>query len=165
MKHDRASIQRCFSDRGLRLTRQRYAIFQALATTRRHPTADELYRDVSTHTPVLSLATVYNTLEAFCRVGLAQKIASGNGATRYDANCENHLHLRSQKTGEVSDAPDHLSDLVIHRLPRKALQEVERQLGFKIRQIQVELVGEFNGRTHKMSLEQAFTDRDRAPTP
>ncbi len=145
MNEDRIAIQRCFSDRGLRLTKQRLAIYRALAATKRHPTADELHRQVCANEAGLSLATVYNTLEAFCRVGLAQKIATGHGATRYDADCDNHLHLRCQTNGDVKDAPDELSRMVMDRLPRKALRLVERELGFRIRQVQIELVGEFVG--------------------
>lgn len=143
MENERDDIQRCFNDHGLRLTRQREAIYRALAATKSHPTADDLHQAVRERERGLSLATVYNTLEAFCRVGMAQKIATGQGATRYDADCDNHLHLRSQSSGDVKDAPDEVSKLILDRLPRKALREVERKLGFQIRQVQIELVGEY----------------------
>ncbi|NJL31929.1 MAG: transcriptional repressor [Phycisphaerales bacterium] len=63
-----------FADSGLRCTRQRRALFDALMATKSHPTADMLYRQVISDCPGMSLATVYNTLEAFVKAGLVLKI-------------------------------------------------------------------------------------------
>ena len=46
----------------------------------------------------LSLATIYNTLEAFCQAGLAQRLPTPNGCCRYDATLENHLHVRYRES-------------------------------------------------------------------
>lgn len=140
-----------FAARGLRCTRQRRAIYDALAASREHPTADELFRMVcprgncSDSGDGLSLATVYNTLEAFCQAGLAHKLpgAGENGSARYDAVRGNHLHLRCQDSGALADVPDELSAKILDRLPADLLAELERHLGFKIDQVQVELVGKF----------------------
>ncbi|MCC7205281.1 MAG: transcriptional repressor [Phycisphaeraceae bacterium] len=140
-----------FTRHGLRHTRQRQAIYEALAATKEHPTADELFRMVSPRTPGLSLATVYNTLEAFCEVGLAMRIAStsngkrGTGSARYDATVDNHLHLRCQQTGAVIDVPDELSQRLLDRIPSELLAELEAKLGFKVEQVQIEFVGCFDG--------------------
>ena len=138
-------IQDLFTHAGLRCTRQRAALYRALSQSRSHPTADDLYRELGGKTGSLSLATVYNTLEAFCRAGIAQRLpaAGGNGSARYDALRDNHLHLRCQKTGQVADVPDQLGDKILRHIPRETLAELEEELGFEISQVQIELIGRY----------------------
>ena len=138
-------IEALFSSCGLRCTRQRKALYAALAATRSHPTADELFRQTSSCLPGLSLATVYNTLEAFCSAGLVQKLpgVGANGSARYDATRDDHLHVRCQRSGTVADVPADLSDRIIEHIPQNLLQELESRLGFRISQVQLELVGEY----------------------
>ncbi len=144
--HSDLELQDLFNSHGLRCTRQRKAVFEALRGTTSHPTADELYRMVGDRIEGLSLATVYNTLEALCGAGLAQKLpghgAHGNGSARFDATVDNHLHLRDTRTGAVADVPSNLSRALLDHLPRQLLNEIESRLGFKIQQVQIELVGE-----------------------
>jgi Fur family transcriptional regulator, peroxide stress response regulator len=135
---------------GLRCTRQRVALYEALHASKSHPTADELYRTVGPQVDGLSLATVYNTLDAFCRVGLVQKLAPSDldpegvrGSARYDATTHNHLHVRCKRTGAVRDVPDDLGQKLLDNLPADVLAEFESKLGFKIDQVQIELLGEY----------------------
>jgi len=137
------SIPELFAKHGLRCTKQRVAIYDALLASDEHPTADELYRRVTRQLPGMSLATVYNTLEAFCRAGLAQKILGHSGSARYDASMENHLYLRCERTGQVADGPNDLSKKILSHIPNQTLDEIENMLGFKISQVQIELVGEY----------------------
>lgn len=136
------SIAEVFAGHGLRCTRQRRALYEALSSTKAHPTADQLYRDVAPKVRGMSLATVYNTLEAFCNAGLAQKLHGSNGSARYDAMVDNHIHARDERTGEVFDVPDEISHRLLDRIPQDILDQIEKDLGFRIRQIQVELLGE-----------------------
>ena len=136
-------IQQLFTKHRLRCTRQRRALYSTLAATTAHPSADELHQQVSHSDQTISLATVYNTLEAFCHVGLAQKLAGKGGLTRYDATVQNHLHLRDGKSGAVADVPADLSKQLLQNIPEQIIHEVEHQLGFKVSQVQIELVGEY----------------------
>ena len=138
-------LQQAFTEHGLRCTKQRRAIFDALSHHCCHPTADELYRAVKTDIQGLSLATVYNTLEAFCSAGLAYKISGcgGNGSTRYDAAGDDHLHLRCRKTGHVTDVPDDIGKRILEHIPADLLQELQERTGFKVNKVQLDLVGEF----------------------
>ena len=144
--HQPDTIHELFNSHGLRCTRQRKAVYEALRATTAHPTADEIFRSVSSSVDGMSLATVYNTLEALCACGLAQKIAGsgqhGNGSARFDATVDDHLHLRDTRTGTVADVPENLSRQLMDQLPRKLLDQIESRLGFRIRHVQIELVGE-----------------------
>lgn len=145
--HDR--IARLFRQHGLRCTRQRYAIYRALAATTAHPTADELYRSVRGSIEGLSLATVYNSLEAFCDAGLAMRLAAngsvrrGGGAARYDAAVDEHLHVRCTQSGRVADVPDELGRRLLQYIPGEVVEELGRALGFRVDHLNIELIGRF----------------------
>ncbi|MFK7790782.1 MAG: Fur family transcriptional regulator [Phycisphaeraceae bacterium] len=134
-----------FAQHNLRCTKQRKAIYSALTQTRCHPTADELYRQVQDQLPGVSLATVYNTLEAFNDAGLIAKLADAglNGSARYDAHRQPHTHLRDRNTGRVADAPDDISQLILDNLPQEVLDTIRARMGFTVDEVQVELVGKF----------------------
>jgi Fur family peroxide stress response transcriptional regulator len=92
--------------RGLKCTPQRLAIYEALAASDSHPSAEELYRDVKTDYPMLSRNTVYQTLEALTTAGLAQAIRSGRSYARYDGNSEAHHHMVCLTCDRVEDFHD-----------------------------------------------------------
>ncbi len=132
-----------FSARGLRCTRQRRALYDALLATKVHPTADMLYRQVLSHCPGMSLATVYNTLEAFAKAGLVLKIPGPDGSARYDGTVADHPHLRVTQTGEVIDLPEDLSQALREAMTPELLERVQFRMGFKISQVHIELQGDF----------------------
>jgi Fur family transcriptional regulator, peroxide stress response regulator len=158
---DTQPIQKMFARHGLRCTRQRVAIYEALYATRNHPTADELYRVVCDRMSGISLATVYNTLEAFCQAGLVQKLpgAGVNGSARFDANPDNHVHLCCHKSGTVADLPDDVGRRLLDRIPAEALQEFRELYGFQTHQIQIELSGEFADPEIARDMQNAATRR------
>ena len=141
--HPADNTQQLFTSHHLRCTRQRRALYECLCATDSHPTADQLYRCLSRSEESMSLATVYNTLEAFCRAGLAKKLPAQDGSARYDATVHNHLHLRDEKSGVVADVPDALGQKLLDAVPPQVIRELESQLGFKVSQLQIELVGEW----------------------
>lgn len=94
-----AALQR----HGQRLTRQRAAVHRALAATRSHPTAEEVFRAVRGELPEISLATVYSNLEVLVRCGLAIRLSLSDGSARYDGQMDPHLHGRCDSCGKVFD--------------------------------------------------------------
>lgn len=139
------AIEALFADRGLRCTNQRRALYAALASHKYHPTAEQLYYQVRGRVQGLSLATVYNTLEALCRCGLARKYSGEAGTARYDACVHNHVHTCCQHTGAVHDVPDELSQRLLDCIPAELLEELESELHFKISHVQVQLIGVHEG--------------------
>lgn len=132
-----------FAAHGLRCTQQRRALYEALRATPTHPTAEELYALVNRNGgPELSMATVYNTLEAFCEADLCQKIAGLNGCCRYDADTHEHLHFKDRGTGMIYDVPDDVGDLLLSSIPANVIETIERSMGIKLTRINVELIGE-----------------------
>jgi Fur family peroxide stress response transcriptional regulator len=78
---------------GLAVTPQRLSIIEALLTSTAHPRAEEIYAEVRTLHPHISLATVHRTLETLCRIGEARKVTVLHDSARYDANLRPHQHV------------------------------------------------------------------------
>lgn len=129
-----------FHTHGLRCTRQRDILYAALRATKAHPTAEELFQAVRDQDPGLSLATVYNTLDAFTKCGLVRRIATASaGAARYDAELTPHVHLVHQD-GRVADIPDEIGQLILRRLRAEDLRAVEAATGVPIDHVSVQVM-------------------------
>ena len=92
---------------GLRPTKQRIKLAQVLIGDgkNRHITAESLFESVKKSDVSVSLATVYNTLKAFCDVGLINEVMVDGGKSYFDTRLDDHPHFFWEDTGEISDAP------------------------------------------------------------
>ncbi len=102
---------------GLRPTRQRVALAELLVGDgrHRHVTAESLFDSAKSNGDAVSLATVYNTLRAFCDAGVLQEITVDGSKSYFDTNTHDHPHFFWEDEGRLSDAPS--EQLVIQRLP------------------------------------------------
>ncbi len=141
---------------GLHCTTQRAALYDALAATASHPTAEELYRTVRAHLGSLSLATVYAALETFCRVGLARRVPTLAGSSRYDATTSEHVHVQYVGTGCIEDVPPDLGARLLASVPAEVLREIEGRLGVRIEGVDVQLRVASSSRTRTPKAGVAF---------
>jgi len=144
---DKAStdLREMFASRGLRCTRQREEIYRALAETRSHPTAEELFETVRGRLPGVSLATVYNTLDAFVREGLCLRLSCpASDACRFDADTSEHAHL-VLPDGRVVDVPPDISKRLLDRFAEDDRAELERRLGVRVAGISLQIVAAGHG--------------------
>ncbi|RKF17173.1 transcriptional repressor [Roseovarius spongiae] len=102
---------------GLRPTRQRVALAALLIGDghHRHVTAESLFADVCKGGERVSLATVYNTLRAFCDAGLMQEVMVDGARSYFDTNTHDHPHFFWEDEERISDAP--ADQLEIRRIP------------------------------------------------
>ena len=102
---------------GLRPTRQRLALASLLVGDglNRHVTAEGLFEAASGAAERVSLATVYNTLRAFCDAGLMREISVDGSKSYFDTNITDHPHFYWEDTATLTDAPS--GELEISRLP------------------------------------------------
>jgi Fur family peroxide stress response transcriptional regulator len=91
--------------RGLRMTDQRRAVYDALMAQRDHPTAVEVFMRVKTRMPTISLATVYNCLETLTDCGIVKAVNHDREPSRYCPNLAEHAHLFCESCGGVMDIP------------------------------------------------------------
>ncbi len=102
---------------GLRPTRQRlWLAIQLVGDGRqRHVTAESLFEACLKANNRVSLATVYNTLSAFCEVGLLHEIRVDGSKSYFDTNTSSHPHFYWEDGGELFDAS--AEDFKIAQLP------------------------------------------------
>ena len=129
---------------GCRFTDQRAAVWSYLASVDSHPTAEQVYHAVRLQIPQISLATVYNALEALVEARLATKITSGDGSARYDCRGEDHYHLRDVETGEVRDLPAEFDNRLLEKLDPRLVERLAQQVGFEVTGYRLEVLGRFS---------------------
>ena len=91
--------------KGLRMTRQRGEVYRAVMGHRDHPTAAEVYERAKFNMPGISLATVYNCLEALVQHGAVRQVNFERESSRYCPNLTEHGHFHDEKSGTVIDVP------------------------------------------------------------
>jgi Fur family peroxide stress response transcriptional regulator len=122
---------------GLSVTTQRLAIFEALAASREHPSAEQIHKDVQRKLPSLSLATVYKNLEALKAIGAVADVNPLHEEGRYEAALPGtgagrpHHHLVCVSCKKVRDLHDHELDGLRVRDPQ----------GFEVRAVRVQAEG------------------------
>jgi Fe2+ or Zn2+ uptake regulation protein len=116
---------------GIQPSPQRLAVAEYVLSTHEHPTAEEVWARVKAQAPLVSRATVYNTLNLFVRKGLLRQVQLAEGRVGFDPNLEPHHHFIDELTG------------VVHDVPWDALEvkRVEALRGMEVREYQVVLRG------------------------
>lgn len=85
------------------MTKQRKQVYRVLMEYRDHPTASEVYDRVKQSTPGISLATVYNCLEALVEHKAVKQVNFERESSRYCPNLSEHGHFHDEVTGTIHD--------------------------------------------------------------
>jgi Fur family peroxide stress response transcriptional regulator len=117
---------------GLRMTVQREHIYGVLLQKKDHPTAEEVFIRAKKGMPDISMATVYNCLDALVNCGLVRQVHQDRSATRYCSNMRRHHHFHCDECGRAFD---------IDLLPSAPQIEVEVPQGFTASQFEVTVRG------------------------
>lgn len=91
----------------LRPTKQRLALAELLVGdgSDRHITAENLFDKTRQVGAQVSLATVYNTLRAFCEAGLMQEVTVDGNGSYFDTRLDDHPHYYWEDDNTLTDAP------------------------------------------------------------
>ena len=121
---------------GLRMTRQRQEIYRILHRTARIiPTANEVFMRAKDRLPNISLATVYNCLEALVQHGIIRQVNFERESSRYCPNLREHGHFHDAATGVIHDVDFkpgvNLAD-VLELPPGAVIEDVEITLRGKL---------------------------------
>jgi len=92
-------------EKGIRPSPQRIAVWDYVRSNPIHPTADQVYRALSSDMPSLSKTTVYNSLKQLVEADLLKTVNIENDELRYDGNTEEHYHFKCLKCGKIFDIP------------------------------------------------------------
>jgi len=96
-------LNRRLATGGFRFTPQRERVYAVLLGQRDHPTAEEVFIRVKREMPDISMATVYNCLEALVQCGLVRRVSLARGAARFCPNMREHCHFYCEACERVFD--------------------------------------------------------------
>jgi len=118
-------------DHGIQPSAQRLAVAEYVLWTDSHPSADQVWEESKKNLPMISRATVYNTLNLFVEAGLLKELILSEGKVVFDPMVGPHHHFVDEANG------------TIHDIPWNALEvkNVSALKGFDIREYQVVLRG------------------------
>ena len=105
------------TERGIQPSAHRVAVAQYVLSTEEHPSAERVWESVKAKFPMISRATVYNTLNLFVEKGLLRELHLSPEAVVFDPNVDPHHHLIDEQTGAIHDVPwDHVKVAEIAQL-------------------------------------------------
>ena len=102
----------------LRPTKQRLKICQFLFNREKtfHFTVETLNKKINKNiVKKVSLATIYNTVEAFTKAGYLKEILTSKNKSYYDTNITSHHHFYDEGTKELTDI--HYSQIQLSKVP------------------------------------------------
>ena len=115
----------------LRPTKQRIRIADFLFKREKtfHFTVENLnkYLNKKDNSENISLATIYNTVDAFKKAGHLKEILTNNNTSYFDTNISSHHHFYDDQTNELTDI--NFNDVEVTKVPHapkgKKIKEVE----------------------------------------
>ena len=115
----------------LRPTKQRIRIAEFLFKRDKtfHFTVEKLNKTINKkdYSEKISLATIYNTIDAFKKAGHLKEILTNNNTSYFDTNISSHHHFYDNETNELTDI--NYNEIEVVKVPRapkgKKIKEVE----------------------------------------
>src|SRR5438105_1005131 len=102
MKRD---VETTLREHGIQPTTQRVVVARYVLFTADHPSAEQVFARTKGHLPVLSRATVYNTLNLFVEKGLLRELIVSEGNVVFDPKTDRHHHFIDEESGRIHDVP------------------------------------------------------------
>ena len=127
------------TEHGIQPSAQRVAVADYVLYTTDHPSAEQVWAEVKRSFPMLSRATVYNTLNLFTDKGLLRELVLAQGKVVFDPKLDPHHHFLDEETGEIVDVPWAALDV----------RRVHNLNGFDVREYQVVMRGKKSARSPK----------------
>ena len=141
MKYDREQFKRILKENGLKVTRQRLVVLEAISSCpEEHLSADEIFALVKVDCPEIGLATVYRTMQLLSELHLIDRINFDDGYVRYEMGSafdreqkHHHHHLICSNCGKVISFQDDLLE--------ELEEKIARTTGFEVVDHEVKLYG------------------------
>ena len=125
-------------EKGLRVTPQRVAIYDAILKLRNHPTAEEIIAIIKKDQPHIATGTVYKVLDSLVENKLIRKVKTERDIMRYDAITENHHHLYCAESDRIEDYFDtELNEIIGNYFIKKGIPD------FEIEDVKLQIIGKF----------------------
>jgi Fe2+ or Zn2+ uptake regulation protein len=129
--HVSKPVVEALEEHGIQPSAQRVAVGDYVLFTDQHPSADQVWARVKKTFPMLSRATVYNTLNLFVEKGLLRQLVLAEGKVVFDPNVASHHHFIDEATGTIHDVPWHALEV----------RKLDSLKGYDVREYQVVMRG------------------------
>ena len=126
-------------EKGLKVTPQRVAIYEAIVKLKNHPTAENVIEYIKANHPNISVGTVYKVLDSLVENQLLKKVKTEKDIMRYDAVLSNHHNLYCAETDRIEDYEDAKLNTLINEYFKK--NKIKK---FKVQDIKLQITGKFN---------------------
>ncbi len=123
----------------LKVTPQRILVYKAFTEIPKHPTAEQIIKNVKKSNPNISAGTIYKTLETFVENNIITKVKTERDIMRYDMDLETHHHLYCAESDKIEDYYDPKLNQMIEEYFRE--KEIP---GFNIEEFKIQFVGRFH---------------------
>lgn len=126
-------------EKGLKVTPQRAAIYEAIVKLNNHPTAENIIDYIKANYPNISVGTVYKVLDTLVENGFLKKVKTEKDIMRYDAFVTNHHHLYCAETDRIEDFEDDTLTKIItnyfqtHKIKNFNIQDIKLQITGKFK--------------------------------
>lgn len=127
--------------RGLKVTPQRLAVFEAVIKMGNHPTVENIIEYIRKDYPNVATGTVYHILDVLVDNKLINKVKTEDDIMRYDAEMENHHHLYCMESDRIEDYVDEKLDMLITEYFKK-----KKIKNFEIEDIKLQINGKFKNK-------------------
>ncbi|MCD7972998.1 MAG: transcriptional repressor [Candidatus Azobacteroides sp.] len=118
-------IRDMFTHKGIKVTPQRIAVYQALSGLS-HPSVEEVTEEVHKTSPTITVATIYNILENFCDKEIIVKMKTTSGRMKYENHNQLHHHIYDEEKDMLEDYYDEeLNQLLKEYFEKKQLPDWE----------------------------------------
>lgn len=131
-----ANLIELLREKGIQPSAQRVAVGEYVLFTEDHPSADQVWSKVGATFPLISRATVYNTLHLFVEKGLLRQHVLAEGRVVFDPKTEMHHHFIDEESGRIFDVPWEAFEV----------KQIDPLEGFEARELQVVMRGRYHGR-------------------
>ena len=122
-------------EHGIQPSAQRVAVADYVLHTDEHPSADQVFARVRKTFPMLSRATVYNTLNLFVEKHLLRELVLAEGRVVFDPKTDAHHHFIDESTGRIHDIP----------WQAVKVSQIDRLKGYEVSEYQVVIRGRRRG--------------------
>lgn len=113
--------------RGIKPSYQRLLILKYIMKNKTHPSAENVFRNISRSIPTLSRTTVYNNLNLFVKKGILSGIKTNKSETRYDIVEFPHAHFYCYQCQQIIDIDLKIPLYDKHFIRKHRIEEVTVQ--------------------------------------
>jgi Fur family peroxide stress response transcriptional regulator len=100
------SVLNLLREYGYRITPQRVDVIKYILNNGSHPSAEDIHKMIKKRYPMVSLATVYKTLDLLKRLYIIQELGFADKSTRYETNDRGHINMVCISCGRINDVEE-----------------------------------------------------------